>query len=166
MRSADSLSTTAGSPVTIGLLERPAADQRDAEGFEVLRRDLSDADRRMMRARDRLAGRRRSMFVHRAPWRPRRRRRIAQRGGHRTRRRPRACEQLFEERGPVRERRVPGAAEFGGQRDDTLGVEAERHADHVPQASQQQRGASEQRQRQRDLRGDQRKPDARPRARR
>ena len=57
-------------------------------------------------------------------------------------------------------------AESGGQRDDALGVEAERHVDDVPQASQQQRGAAEQRQRQRDLRGDQREPDARPRARR
>ena len=53
-----------------------------------------------------------------------------------------------------------------GQRDDAFAVEAERHVDHVPEAPQQQRGAAEQRQRQRDLHGDQREPDARPRTRR
>ena len=81
-----------------------------------------------------------------------RRRRVAQRRGHGARRRAARASSSSKNADRVPGRRIPRRAEPGSQRDDALGVEAERDADDVPQAAQQQRGASEQRQRQRDLR--------------
>ena len=148
----------------IGLLERPASDQPECETFRNMRRHR----RKRIGGRGALesAGRPSTLTAPSHARRQRWRRRIAQCGGYRARRRPGACEQLLEERGPVLERRISDVAELCGQRDNTLAVEAERHIDDVPQGPQQQRGTSEQRQRQRDLCGNQREPDTRLRARR
>ena len=150
----------------VGLLERPAPDHRDSEGFKILRGHPSEADRGPRRV-----GLDRPAFdvdhAFNAAARTLRWRRLY-----------RSTRPIPRPAWPARVRAAPrrtrprarpsgtGRAERCGQRDDTLGVEAERHVDHVPQAAQQQRGAAEQRQRQRDLRGDQRKSETRLRAQR
>ena len=108
MRSADAVEHDRRLAGPIGVLERPALRPADAEGFEVLAASPLGCRSAHGACPPGPAGRPSTLAARpSAPGGRGGRRCIAQRGGHRARRRPRAGEQFLEERRPVRERRVP-----------------------------------------------------------